>query len=164
MAREAWRPPSKRCGARNRDGSPCPAWAMPNGRCRMHGGKSPGRPVVHGRRSKNPLVRLLAQADGLSDGEKVALWMCGPRRSVTPCSPNNPMGASGGPCSLPNCEPLPGAVVAQYRTRGGRRFGPYWFRAWRDADGRQRKVYVPRRDLEAVRAACRPTRGKRSLG
>jgi len=31
-----------RCGARTRRGSPCQSPAMPNGRCRMHGGKSPG--------------------------------------------------------------------------------------------------------------------------
>ena len=33
-----------RCGARTRRGSPCQSPAMPNGRCRMHGGKSPGAP------------------------------------------------------------------------------------------------------------------------
>jgi ribosomal protein L32 len=31
-----------RCGARNRSGAECKAPAMPNGRCRMHGGKSTG--------------------------------------------------------------------------------------------------------------------------
>jgi hypothetical protein len=30
------------CGARNRSGSPCQARPMPNGRCRMHGGATPG--------------------------------------------------------------------------------------------------------------------------
>jgi glucans biosynthesis protein len=35
---------SPRCGARTRSGSPCESPAMPNGRCRMHGGKSPGAP------------------------------------------------------------------------------------------------------------------------
>jgi hypothetical protein len=35
---------SHRCGARTRSGSPCQSGAMPNGRCRMHGGKSPGAP------------------------------------------------------------------------------------------------------------------------
>lgn len=29
------------CGAKKRDGTPCKAPAMPNGRCRIHGGKSP---------------------------------------------------------------------------------------------------------------------------
>jgi uncharacterized protein YjcR len=33
-----------RCGARTRSGSPCQSPAMPNGRCRMHGGGSPGAP------------------------------------------------------------------------------------------------------------------------
>jgi hypothetical protein len=35
---------SPRCGARTRSASLCRAPAMPNGRCRMHSGKSPGAP------------------------------------------------------------------------------------------------------------------------
>jgi hypothetical protein len=35
---------SLRCGARTRSGSPCRSPAMPNGRCRMHRGPSPGAP------------------------------------------------------------------------------------------------------------------------
>ena len=35
---------SPRCEARTRGGGPCQSPAMPNGRCRMHGGKSPGAP------------------------------------------------------------------------------------------------------------------------
>jgi hypothetical protein len=31
---------AKACGAKKRDGTSCPTWPMPNGRCRMHGGKS----------------------------------------------------------------------------------------------------------------------------
>jgi hypothetical protein len=33
-----------RCGAQTRRGSSCCAPAMPNGRCRLHGGHSPGGP------------------------------------------------------------------------------------------------------------------------
>ena len=33
---------SPRCGARTRAGTPCRSPAMPNGRCRMHGGASTG--------------------------------------------------------------------------------------------------------------------------
>lgn len=33
-----------RCGAKIRSGKPCQSPAMPNGRCRMHGGPSPGAP------------------------------------------------------------------------------------------------------------------------
>jgi hypothetical protein len=43
---------SPRCGAKTRKGTPCMNGAMPNGRCRMHGGKSTGRPVKHGRYTK----------------------------------------------------------------------------------------------------------------
>ena len=41
----------KRCGAKTRSGTPCKSWAMENGRCRMHGGTNPGRPIIHGRYS-----------------------------------------------------------------------------------------------------------------
>lgn len=39
------------CGAQTRDGDPCKAAAMENGRCRMHGGTNPGRPITTGRYS-----------------------------------------------------------------------------------------------------------------
>lgn len=38
-----------RCGAHCRTtGLPCRNPAMENGRCRMHGGRSTGRPIIHG--------------------------------------------------------------------------------------------------------------------
>ncbi|HME23426.1 MAG TPA: HGGxSTG domain-containing protein [Acetobacteraceae bacterium] len=37
-----------RCGARTRRGDPCRSAAMPNGRCRMHGGKSTGPRTAEG--------------------------------------------------------------------------------------------------------------------
>ena len=37
-----------RCGARTRSGCPCRAPAMPNGRCRMHGGRSTGPRTAEG--------------------------------------------------------------------------------------------------------------------
>src|SRR2546423_10974820 len=38
-----------RCGARSkRTGKPCRAAAMPNGRCKVHGGKSTGPPTPEG--------------------------------------------------------------------------------------------------------------------
>jgi hypothetical protein len=39
-----------RRGAKTRDGTPCQAPAMPNGRCRMHGGPSTGPKTEEGRR------------------------------------------------------------------------------------------------------------------
>lgn len=35
---------NNRCGAKTRKGTPCKNGAMPNGRCRLHGGKSTGPP------------------------------------------------------------------------------------------------------------------------
>ena len=39
---------SPRCGARTRSGNPCRSPAMPNGRCRMHGGASTGPRTAEG--------------------------------------------------------------------------------------------------------------------
>jgi hypothetical protein len=33
------------CGARTRSGAPCQSRGMKNGRCRIHGGTSPGAPL-----------------------------------------------------------------------------------------------------------------------
>ena len=46
------------CGAHCRTtGEPCKNHPMPNGRCRMHGGRSTGRPPVHGLFTKQALER-----------------------------------------------------------------------------------------------------------
>ena len=37
-----------RCGAKTRKGTPCRSPAMPNGRCRMHGGMSTGAKTAEG--------------------------------------------------------------------------------------------------------------------
>ena len=52
---------------------------------------------------------------------------------------------------LPNT--IPGAVCAQYRHRNGKRYGPYYFRFWRER-GRLRKQYVPLDQAELVRGLC----------
>src|SRR5215470_19875434 len=39
---------AKRCGASNRRGGPCQCPAMPNGRCRLHGGLSTGPKTLEG--------------------------------------------------------------------------------------------------------------------
>jgi hypothetical protein len=39
-----WLKDARRCGAKTRRGTACNGMAMPNGRCRMHGGTSPGAP------------------------------------------------------------------------------------------------------------------------
>ena len=65
--------------ARTRKGTECQSPAMPNGRCRMHGGKSPGAPkgnkhaLKHGRytadaiTSRREIAKLLRQARALLD-------------------------------------------------------------------------------------------------
>jgi len=60
---------------------------------------------------------------------------------------------------LPNT--LQGAVCAQYRRRGGRELGPYYFRFWREG-GRLRKQYVRPDQVEHVRALCEASRTERA--
>lgn len=69
----------RRCGAKTRGGWPCRSYGMPNGRCKLHGGKSTGAPKgnknawKHGRRSREyrsmrQLLRLmLAELTELAD-------------------------------------------------------------------------------------------------
>ena len=52
-----------RCGAMTRRGTPCQAPAMTNGRCRMHGGKSPGAPLGNQNALKHGLYTAEAKAE-----------------------------------------------------------------------------------------------------
>ncbi len=63
-----------RCGAHARTtGKPCMAPAIKGKlRCRMHGGKSPGRPKTHGRYSKEA-VEYRARMRAISRGLKALL-------------------------------------------------------------------------------------------
>ena len=61
-----------RCGARTRSGNPCRAPATRDkARCRMHGGKSTGRPVIDGRYTQAAIAqkrrwrRLLRELNAL---------------------------------------------------------------------------------------------------
>src|ERR1700724_4448981 len=76
-----------KCRARTRSGQPCQAPAMPNGRCRMHGGTSAGAPkgnknaLKHGRYTAEEIVnrreiaallrtmKALARTTDLTPGE-----------------------------------------------------------------------------------------------
>lgn len=76
MEKEAFNPMDKlpmhlsqRCRARTRRGTACHLPAMPNGRCHLHGGKSPGAPKgnrnawKHGLRSReHQQTRALVRA------------------------------------------------------------------------------------------------------
>ena len=73
-----------RCRARTRRGTECQSPAMKNGRCRMHGGKSPGPPkgnktaLKHGRYTaeaqaeRRELAELLREAKALLETDEVA--------------------------------------------------------------------------------------------
>lgn len=62
------------CGAKNRQGGPCLRTVMENGRCKLHGGASTGRPLIHGRRSKFMPVRLSERVEeGMSDPNLISV-------------------------------------------------------------------------------------------
>lgn len=56
------------CGAKTRSGQPCKAYAMPNGRCRKHGGASTGAPKGNQNARKHGIY-----SDAIGEDEK-ALW------------------------------------------------------------------------------------------
>lgn len=59
---------SSRCGARTRSGKPCQSPAMANGRCRLHGGKSPGPPLGN----KNAFKHGCYSAEAIARRRRVA--------------------------------------------------------------------------------------------
>ena len=59
---------SPRCRARTRSGSQCQSPAMANGRCRMHGGPSPGAP----KGNRNAFKHGQYTAKALDDRRKIA--------------------------------------------------------------------------------------------
>jgi Uma2 family endonuclease len=60
-----------------------------------------------------------------------------------------------------NIVPLRGSVLAQYATRNGVKYGPYWYRVWEE-NRKVHKVAVPLADLEKVRQACAIYRERRT--
>ena len=72
------------------------------------------------------------------------------------------------PTTLPKM--LPGAVCEQWvrcgrancRCARGEKHGPYFFRFWRE-DGRLRKQYIKRPDVDRVRAECEERRSEARL-
>ena len=58
---------SRRCGARTRSGGLCKSPAMKNGRCRMHGGTSPGAP----KGNKNALKHGRYTAEAIAERQEI---------------------------------------------------------------------------------------------
>ena len=69
---------SPRCGARTRKGNPCQSPAMANGRCRMHGGKSPGAP----RGNSNALKHGRCNATAIAERRELAALIRSIRKLV----------------------------------------------------------------------------------
>jgi glucans biosynthesis protein len=82
---------SPRCGAKTRKGMPCQCPAMPNGRCRIHGGVSPGAP----KGNRNALKHGLYSAEAVANRRKVGALLRTARelvRQVDDCSTAQPRG------------------------------------------------------------------------
>jgi hypothetical protein len=71
--------PAARCGAKTRKGSPCQSPAMPNGRCRMHGGKSPGAP----KGNRNAWQHGNYSADGVAMRRAIRALLSSARETVS---------------------------------------------------------------------------------
>ena len=69
---------SPRCGAKTRSGSPCRSPAMRSGRCRMHGGKSPGAPIGN----RNALKHGRYTAEAIKRRRELAALLREMRQSV----------------------------------------------------------------------------------
>jgi uncharacterized protein YjcR len=70
---------AKRCGARTRSGKLCQSPAMANGRCRMHGGPSPGAPkgnrnaFKHGLYTSEAIARRLKSSSLIRAARSIAI-------------------------------------------------------------------------------------------
>jgi hypothetical protein len=76
---------SRRCGARTRRGSGCQSPAMPNGRCRLHGGKSPGAP----KGNKNSYIHGYYAAETIATRREIASLLLSMRTLVKAASEGN---------------------------------------------------------------------------
>jgi len=71
---------SRRCGARTRSENLCQSPAMPNGRCRMHGGKTPGAPMgnrnayKHGRYTADAIARRRSIAELIRTARQIKIY------------------------------------------------------------------------------------------
>src|ERR1700716_3485871 len=62
---------AKRCGAKTRSGKPCLSPAMANGRCRMHGGPSPGAP----KGNRNAFKHGRYTAEAIANGRQLSAML-----------------------------------------------------------------------------------------
>jgi hypothetical protein len=65
-----------RCGAKTRRGTPCQCPAMPNGRCRIHGGTAPGAP----KGNRNAVKHGFYSAEIVAHRRKVAALLRAARK------------------------------------------------------------------------------------
>ena len=96
---------SLRCGARTRSGSPCRSPAMPNGRCRMHRGPSPGAP----RGNKYALKHGRYTAEAIANRREIATLLRKMNALARDYGLSHAEAHSGG--RLPFCLPRPAYLI-----------------------------------------------------
>jgi hypothetical protein len=74
-----------RCGAKTRQGGSCQQPAMPNGRCRLHGGKSTGPRTPEGleRSRKANWKHGFYSAEAKAERRETSAWMTQARESFS---------------------------------------------------------------------------------
>src|SRR4030081_358289 len=82
---------ASKCRARTRSGQSCQSPAMPNGRCRMHGGMSPGAP----KGNKNAFKHGRYTAEEIANRREIAKLL----RDARACEAGE-LGSSGEPACL----------------------------------------------------------------
>jgi hypothetical protein len=110
---------SRRCGVRTRQGSRCQSPAMPNGRCRLHSGKSPGAPkgnrnaFKHGRYSAERIEarrKIAALLQTMRTVVRASLSISEFRNGTVQrpvAFPRRPVRIPGHTCPVPNSADLP---------------------------------------------------------
>ncbi|WP_283814959.1 HGGxSTG domain-containing protein [Bradyrhizobium neotropicale] len=69
---------SPRCGAKTRRSTACQSPAMPNGRCRIHGGLSPGAP----KGNQNALKHGYYSAESIARRRQIAQLLRAARNAI----------------------------------------------------------------------------------
>lgn len=157
------------CGAKTRDGDPCKALAMPNGRCRMHGGTNPGRPIIHGRYSRkndealaDKVNAMLAGGDPLDVMRPIATAAVALQTYVSRFEPHIPLPAEDIERLISWSESLVRSVTKVVQARNQTALTAFDVERVRDAMADIAKEYVPEDKLSGYFDAIRARLGGRS--
>jgi hypothetical protein len=118
---------SRRCGAQTRSGSQCQSPGMANGRCRMHGGPSPGAP----KGNRNALKHGRYTADAIENRREIAMLLSAMKALASTAGEGANLQTSGGTgrqSIVSETRDEIAEAVSPTRTRFGNHklWGPIW--------------------------------------